>query len=176
MIAHEAQYRTWMVAALAGDGGAYRQLLSALTGHLRVYFARRLDATAAEDAVHETLIAIHKSRATYDAAQPLTAWVHGLARYKLVDAYRRHKRHASVPLDDEVFADDDSEARTARRDVGKLLDKLPQARRALLTAVKLDGISIADIAARTGQSESAIKVGVHRALKALQDEVGHADR
>jgi RNA polymerase sigma-70 factor (ECF subfamily) len=178
VIAHEAQYRTWMLAALAGDGGSYRQLLAALTLHLRAYFARRLDAASAEDAVQETLIAIHAKRATYDPALPFTAWVHGIARYKLVDEYRRIKRRASVPLDDvpELFAAEDTQAQVAQRDVGKLLDKLPAAKRALLTAVKLDGESIADIAARTGQSESAVKVGVHRALKTLQDEVGHADR
>jgi RNA polymerase sigma-70 factor (ECF subfamily) len=178
VIAHEAQYRTWMLAALDGDGGAYRQLLAALTGHLRAYFARRLDAASAEDAVQETLIAIHRSRATYDAAQPFTAWVHGIARYKLVDSYRRFKRHASVPLDDAsgLFAAEDGEAQVARRDLTRLLDKLPAAKRALLTAVKLDGTSVAEIAARTGQSESAVKVGVHRALKTLQDEVSNEDR
>jgi RNA polymerase sigma-70 factor (ECF subfamily) len=178
VIAHEAQYRAWMLQALAGDGGAYRHLLAALTRHLRAYFARRLDGASAEDAVQETLIAIHTRRATYDAAQPFTAWVHGIARYKLVDSYRRNKRQASVPLDDvpELFAAEDGQEQSAARDVRKLLDRLPEAKRALLTAVKLDGESIADIAQRTGQSESAVKVGVHRALKTLQDEVGHENR
>ena len=166
-----------MLAALDGDGDAYRMLLSALTGHLRQYFARRLDPATAEDAVQETLIAIHAKRATYDPAQPLTAWVYGIARYKLVDEFRRNKRRATVPLDEAqiLFAGEDTEAAMARRDVGKLLDKLPEARRALITAVKLDGDSIAEVAARTGMSESAVKVNVHRALKSLNDDVEAAD-
>jgi RNA polymerase sigma-70 factor (ECF subfamily) len=39
--------------------------------------------------VQETLLAIHNQRHTYDAGQPLTAWVHAIARYKLVDLLRR---------------------------------------------------------------------------------------
>jgi RNA polymerase sigma-70 factor (ECF subfamily) len=41
--------------------------------------------------------------------------------------------------------------------------------------VKLEGRPIADIAAETGMSESAVKVTVHRALKSLGDDVGAND-
>src|ERR1700709_1107433 len=116
-----------MLASLAGDGAAYRMLLSGLGGNLRSYYARRLDPAAAEDAVQETLIAIHTRRATYDPALPFTAWVYGIARYKLIDEYRRHKRRATVPLDEanDLFGHDEAQDAIARRDVSKLLDKLP---------------------------------------------------
>lgn len=177
MIAQEAQYREWMLAALAGDGAAYRMLLAALTRHLRAYFTRRLDNGAAEDAVQETLIAMHARRATYDPTLPFTAWVHGIARYKLLDEYRRVKRRATVPLDEAaaLFGQDDAEAASARRDVGKLLAKLPPAKQQLVRDIKLDGVSIADAAARTGLSESAVKVTVHRAIKTLGEELGAKD-
>src|SRR4051812_49214722 len=174
-----------MLAALMGDAGAYRMLLSGLTRHLRSYFARRLDSGAAEDAVQETLIAIHARRATYDPALPFTAWVFGIARYKLIDEFRREKRRAVVPLDEapELFAHDEAEAATARRDVTKLLARLPQAKRRLVEAVKLEGQSVADTAAATGLSESAVKVNVHRAVKSLGEDLaakdggpGHEDR
>src|SRR5271168_653646 len=101
-----------MLAALAGDAAAYRMLLTGLTRHLRGYYARRLDPAAAEDAVQESLIAIHARRATYDPAQPFTAWVYGIARYKLIDEFRRSKRRATVPLDDSIglFAADEISA------------------------------------------------------------------
>ena len=180
MIAQEAQYRVWMLAALAGDEAAYRMLLQGLTRHLRSYYARRLDPAAAEDAVQETLIAIHTRRATYDPALPLTAWVYGIARYKLVDEYRRHKRRATVPLDEAVdlFRHDETGEAIARRDVTKLLARLTPAKRQLVRDVKLDGMSVAEVAARTGMSESAVKVGVHRAIKSLGEglEDRNADR
>jgi RNA polymerase sigma-70 factor (ECF subfamily) len=169
VIAQEAQYRDWMIAALGGDAVAYRKLLQELTRHLRGYYARRLGMAAAEDVVQETLIAIHSRRATYDPSRPLTAWVYGIARYKLVDEFRRTKRSATVPLDDggELFGADEAEAATAKRDVEKLLARLPAAKRALVRAVKIDGHSIADMAAATGMSETSVKVTLHRALRSL---------
>ena len=171
MIAQEAQYRTWMLAALAGDAGAYRMLLQGLTRHLRSYYARRLDAGAAEDAVQETLIAIHTKRATYDPALPFTAWVYGIARYKLIDEFRRNKRRATVPLEEasDLFGHDAAEETSTRRDVAKLLAKLPPAKRRLVQDIKLEGISVAEAAKRTGLSESAVKVTVHRAIKSLHE-------
>ena len=177
MIAAEPQYHEWMVAALGGDAAAYRRLLGALTGHLRAYYMRRVGASTAEDLVQETLFAIHSRRATYDPGLPLTAWVYGIARYKLIDEFRRERRRATVPLEDadELFAADESEALAARRDVEKLLATLPEAKRRLVRAVKIDGVSIAEVAAQTGLSETAVKVGVHRAVKSLGDGLG-ADR
>lgn len=174
MIAAEPQYRDWMVAAQAGDATSYRRLLAALTGHLRAYYLRRVGAATAEDLVQETLIALHSRRATYDPGQPLTAWVYGIARYKLIDEFRREKRRASVPLEEAegLFGVDESEALAARRDVEKLLRRLPEAKRDLVRAVKLEGASIAEVAARTGLSETAVKVGVHRAVKSLGDGLG----
>jgi RNA polymerase sigma-70 factor (ECF subfamily) len=124
------------------------------------------------------LIAIHTKRESYDAAQPLTAWVYGIARYKLIDEFRRSKRRAQVPLEDaeNIFAQDEREELTTRRDVEKLLAKLPAAKRALVRAIKLDGASVADTAAKSGQSESAVKVSVHRAIKSLGEEVRDEDR
>ena len=183
MIAQEAQYRDWMLASLMGDAGAYRKLLGGLTRHLRSYYARRLDPATAEDAVQETLIAIHTRRASYDPALPFTAWVYGIARYKLIDEYRRHRRRATVPLDEaaDLFGHDDAAEAIARRDVVKLLDKLPPAKRQLVKDIKLGGMSVAEAASRTGMSESSVKVTVHRALKSLgedlRDEEGRdADR
>ncbi len=173
MIAAEAQYRDWMLAGLGGDRTAYSRLLAQLSGHLRAYFARRI-GTDAEDLVQETLIAIHAKRATYDPALPFTAWVHGIARYKLIDAFRRNKRRATVPLEDapELFAHDEAEAAGAKRDVEKLLAKLPPQKRDLVRAVKLEGRSIAEQAKATGLSETVVKVTVHRAVKSLGQELG----
>ena len=173
MIAAEAQYREWMLAGLSGDRAAYSRLLAQLTGHLRAYFARRV-GNDAEDLVQETLIAIHTKRATYDPALPFTAWVHGIARYKMIDAFRREKRRPTVALEDapDIFAHDDTEASAARRDVEKLLATLPAKKRDLVRAVKLEGRSIAEEAEAAGLSESVVKVTVHRAVKSLGQELG----
>jgi RNA polymerase sigma-70 factor, ECF subfamily len=172
LIAAEGQYRAWFLAALGGDRGAYCRLLAQLSGHLRAYFAKRVGAEA-EDLVQETLIAIHTKRATYDPALPFTAWVHGIARYKLIDAWRRNKRRATVALEDapELFALDAAEALSVKRDVEKLLAKLPVDKRELVRAVKLEGRSIAEEAKTRGVSETVIKVTVHRAVKSMSEQL-----
>ena len=160
-------------AARAGDACALARVLGAQRRTVVRYAERHCVVHDVEDAVQETLIAIHTRRATYDPALPFTAWVYGIARYKLIDEYRRHKRRAAVPLDEarELFGRDEAQEAIARRDVGKLLDKLPPAKRQLVKDIKLDGVSVADAAARTGLSESAVKVTVHRAVKSLGEDL-----
>ena len=121
--------------------------------------------------MQETLLAVHNHRHTYDVNQPLTAWVHAIARYKMTDLFRRRSVRESLhdPLDDdfELPAASDLEAGDARRDVEKLLALLPDRQRLPIQHVKLEGLSVQETARLTGMSESAIKVGVHRGLKAL---------
>ena len=163
-----------MLAALDGDQAAYRALLAELAPHLRAYFKRRVGSADAEDLVQETLIAIHTRRASYDRALPFTAWLHAIARYKLIDHFRRMKLRRTLPIEDaeSVLADEDAESATARRDVERLLDRLPEKKRALVRQVKIEGLSTAEAAERSNISESAVKVGVHRAMKALSAMIG----
>ncbi len=170
---NENRLRELLVQGLGGDAAAYHQFLKALSAHLRAYFRKRLfqRPDEVEDLVQETLLAVHNQRHTYRSNQPLTAWVHAIARYKLVDLLRsRASREALTdPLDDEieVFAASDSDAADARKDLNKLLASLPDRQRLPIVHVKLEGLSVLEAAQRTGMSESAIKIGVHRGLKAL---------
>jgi RNA polymerase sigma-70 factor (ECF subfamily) len=121
---------------------------------------------------------MHNQRHTYQSDQPLTAWVHAIARYKMIDLLRaKGSREAlHIPLDDEleVFADSATEASDARRDLSGLLDTLPDRHRLPIVHVKLEGLSIAEAAEKTGMSESAVKVGIHRGLKALMQKIKDA--
>ena len=82
------------------------------------------------------------------------------------------------PLDDElaVFADSDTDAADARRDLAGLLDTLPDRQRLPIVHVKLQGLSVAETASATGMSESAVKVGIHRGLKALAARIRSSAR
>lgn len=171
--ATEDRLRDLMVRGLAGDNAAYRVFLKELSAHLRAFLRRRLSSLPddVEDLVQETLLAIHNQRHTYESGQPLTAWVHAIARYKLVDLLRRRAGREALhaPLEDElaVFAASDSDAADAQRDVAKLLARLPDRQRLPIQYMKLEGLSVIETARATGMSESAVKVGVHRGLKAL---------
>jgi RNA polymerase sigma-70 factor, ECF subfamily len=171
--ASEERLRQLLIRGLAGEAPAYQEFLRELSAHLRAYFRRRLARMPdeVEDLVQETLLGIHNQRHTYDSGQPLTAWAHAIARYKLIDLLRRRAGREALtdPLDDElaVFADSDTEATAAKRDIARLLDRLPDGQRLPILHMKLEGMSVVEVARLTGMSESAVKVGVHRGLKAL---------
>ena len=170
----ESILRERLLLALAGDNGAYTQFLTGSGARLRAYFGRRLTAypDEVEDLVQETLLAIHNRRHTYRPQQPVTAWLHAIARYKLIDALRARSTRAAInlPLDEGVadaFADEAPAAAESRRDLLELLARLPDLFRLPIMHVKLEGLSVAEASARSGMSESAIKVGIHRGLKRL---------
>lgn len=162
-----------LLLGLAGDAGAYREFLGALAVHLRGFLRRRLAQRPAEveDLLQEVLLAVHNARHTYQAQQPLTAWVQAIARYKLADHWRgqarRESRHELLEDDSELFACGDEEPAEARRDLNKLLGQLPDRQRLPIVHVKLEGRSVEETARLTGLSSSAVKVGIHRGLKAL---------
>ncbi|MBU1358499.1 MAG: sigma-70 family RNA polymerase sigma factor [Gammaproteobacteria bacterium] len=166
------------VRGLDGDSAAYHAFLQKLGAHLRAFLARRLFGwpDEVEDLVQECLLAMHNQRHTYQVDQPLTAWVHAIARYKLIDLLRAKSGREALhdPLDDDlaVFADSATEASDAKRDVAGLLETLPDRHRLPIVHVKLEGLSVAEAARLTGMSESAVKVGIHRGLKALALKMG----
>ena len=171
--AQEDCLRGLLLRGLGGDAVGYHAFLKDMGRHLRAFFRVRLSRLPddVEDLVQETLLAIHNQRHTYDPKLPLTAWAHAIARYKMIDLLRRRAGRDALndPLDDElaVFAGSEVEAADARRDIGKLLERLPATQRLPILHMKLEGLSVVEAASLTGMSESAVKVGVHRGLKAL---------
>lgn len=180
----EAELKKLMVAGLDGDAAAHRSLLERLSRHLRGYYKGRLarigrSATEAEDLVQEALLAIHTQRHTYDPDEPLTPWVHAIARYKLIDHLRRTRAsRADVPIDAaaDITAQDDHAGAESAYDLHRLLSRLPHKMRRAIQCVKLDGLSVAEAAGRCGMSEAAVKVSVHRGLRALAASIAQEQK
>ncbi len=184
MAANEAELRALMKASLGGDAAAYRTLLSRLSANLRAYYKGKLarigrSATEAEDLMQEALMAIHTRRHTYDPAEALTPWVYAIARYKLIDHLRRTRASMTdLPIEDaeEIMTQDDYVSTESANDLRKLLSRLPEKMRSAIQSVKLDGLSVAETASQCGLSESAVKVNVHRGLKALIASIAREKR
>ena len=174
----EARLRALMRAGLAGDAAAHRALLAELGRLLRRYYARRLGFAApeAEDLVQETLIAVHTRRATYDPQQPFTAWAYAIARYKMIDHLRRMRVRPSSPIEaaGDLFNDGGAEDLVVRRDLDRVLAQVSARTQALIRDVKVDGLSTREAAEKHGMTETAVKVAVHRGLKALTSKFGGA--
>ncbi len=169
----ESGLKPLWLRAQSGDEFAYHKALILIAGRLRSYFRRHLMNLPddVEDLVQETLLAIHLHRGSYDPSQPVTAWVLGISRHKLMDLYRRRGRRESLhePIDgwEEHLAAEEPGETLANVDLHRLLEELPKAQRSAIEMTKLEGLSVAQASARSGSSESAIKVQVHRGLKRL---------
>lgn len=169
----ESGLKPLWLRAQSGDEAAYRDCLLRIAARLRAFLRRRMQGLPdeVEDLVQETLLALHTQRGTYDPTLPVSAWVLAIARHKLVDLWRRRGRQDALndPLDDvdESLLAADAHEGTAQRDLDQLLQTLPQAQRVAIMLTKIEGLSVAEAAQRTGASESAIKVQVHRGLKRL---------
>lgn len=166
----EGQLKSWMVRGLEGDAAAQNRLLCALAPLLRAFFARRLPGAGddVEDLVQDTLIAIHTRRATYDPSRPFGPWAYAVARYKLIDHFRRHRQSVSFEdLEGVLVAEGGQDAAGAQHDVDALLDTLSPKQAEAIRNVKIAGLSVAEAAKAQGIGESDVKISVHRGLKAL---------
>ncbi len=163
-----------MRLARQGDDEAYRRLLGHVSLWLRGVVRRGLVAAGrgtadSEDVVQEALLAMHLKRDTWDEAQPLEPWVRAIARHKLGDHLRRRGFHDHVDIDDHagtLVARDEGDA-GATLDSQRLLAGLPDRQRQIVEEISLEGHRAAEVAARLGMSEGAVRVALHRALKSL---------
>lgn len=169
MRADEQQLQAWMISGLGGSAADHACLLRALVPLLTAFYRRRLAGRdEIEDLVQETLIAVHSRRATYDRERPFTAWLYAIARYKMIDHFRRHRR--DVPLADveDMLVSDGFEASSnARMDIDGLLATLSPKQAGMIRATQLEGHSVAEAATAAGFGQSDVKVSVHRGIKAL---------
>lgn len=172
---YETELRALMLAGLDGEAGAYTQLLQELSTHLRGYFRRKLvqigrSPAEAEDLLQETLIAMHTRRHTYDRSQLFTPWAQAIARYRLLDYLRRSRsavKETSVEEAEEVWAADDTLPTDSTLDLETLLTQVTPKTGQAIRLVRVEGLSVEEAAARTGMSASAVKVSIHRGIKAL---------
>lgn len=165
--AHGAEWRDLMIEGQSGNAAAYRRLLNEVRPWLVRFFVRRLPPGCVEDAVQDTLIAMHEKRHTYDSARPFGPWLAAVARYKWIDRLRAMKRSAAGELSDQLAVGDHEHAVTSMIALNDLLTTIKPAQADVIRLVKLEGFSIAEASARTGQTASLVKVNIHRGLGRL---------
>lgn len=176
MIADEATLARLMAAAQQGDKHAYRVLLTEVQLWLERYFRRRVAPAQLDDLVQEVLMALHVKRATWDRSRAFLPWLAAIARYRWVDHLRRIYRAGEETLGDYDGCEDSAEdAVLARISLERLFVQLPARQCEVIELVKIGGLSITEAAQRTGQSESLVKVNIHRGLRRLSALVENAE-
>jgi RNA polymerase sigma-70 factor (ECF subfamily) len=164
----DSDWGALMEAAQSGNGGVYHRLLTEISTWLRRYYARRLPPAMVDDAVQDTLLAVHEKRHTYDPGRPFEPWLAAIARYKWIDRLRAMKAAPTELLTEDIAAEGNhEEALTSAWSLERLLGELKPAQSEVIRLVKLQGLTIEEAAARTGQSSSLVKVNIHRGLGRL---------
>jgi len=163
-----------MRRAQGGDPLAYEALLVEATALVRAFVRRRLrEVDGVEDVVQETLLSIHRDRHTYDPERSFRPWMYAIARHRLLDfVAKRRRRSENEVLGDERW--EDARAEAAPEPTGpslfvqRALALLSQKQREIIRLLKLEGWSVAEIAAKTGLSEGAVKVTAHRGYQKIR--------
>ena len=167
MKADEATLARLMALAQGGEKQAYATLLTECQRWLRTYFGRRVAPGLLDDLVQETLLSLHRKLGTWDSTRPFLPWLAAIARYRWVDHLRGLYRAAEGELTDDLPGLDEEPAIAARISLERLFDQLPDPQARVIELVKIEGLSIAEASHACGQSESLVKVNIHRGLKKL---------
>lgn len=176
MTDRESRWAGLMRAALAGDTGSYHRLLQEIAPALRALASRGLarhkpGGEDVEDVVQETLLALHLKRHTWDERQPFSPWLYAIARNKLIDNLRRRGRQAHVPIEEigELPSEADSPRELNGIDAAHLIGRLKGRERKIVVAISIEGASAREVAERLNMTEGAVRVALHRALRALAE-------
>ncbi|MEQ1900798.1 MAG: sigma-70 family RNA polymerase sigma factor [Devosia sp.] len=167
-----------MRAALAGDESAYARFLGIAAVRVRAVARRKLGSNgsvAPEDIVQETLLAVHLKRHTWRKGEPILPWLMAIARYKMIDAFRRNGTLRTVDIDDlaEILpAPETQNEHTQRREIETALADLSEGQRRVVRAIGVEGKSIHETAGALDMNETAVRVAFHRGLSAIAAKLG----
>ncbi|MCA2962116.1 MAG: sigma-70 family RNA polymerase sigma factor [Silvanigrellales bacterium] len=178
----ETRWQELFLRAQGGESAAYEALLADVCASLRRWLRRRVANTEArEDVVQDILIGIHQARHTYRPEHSFLTWVNAIARYKVVDYYRRRGRRLSreVQIESDEFetffrsADEGSPGEESLDDTMEgALSGLPPRQRQAVELLKVKDLSVREAAVAMNVSEGSLKVLAHRGYEALRKALG----
>lgn len=164
-------------AAIAGDEKAYAAFLGRTAAIVRGFARRKIvqGGVDPEDVVQETLLAIHTKRHTWITDAPVLPWIYAIARFKLIDAFRKRGRRVEIEIGDiaETHAQPESET-VSDREISRVLNGLAPGQRSVVAAISIEGRSIVETAETFGMTETAVRVALHRGLRAIAKKFGRS--
>ena len=175
-----------MRAAQGGDAQAYARALKACVPLIGAS-ARRAGVRPdrVDDVVQDTLITVHRALATYDPERPFAPWLRAIAARRSIDSLRLHGRHGAREVQDEVAymahaeAGLDAEGAVSRQDdaarLREAVARLPPLQRQAVELLAFSERSLEEASRETGRTNVALKVNLHRALRALRTRVERLD-
>lgn len=165
-----------LTLAQQGDQVAYEEFLIETAVILRGFLGRRMEYQMVEDVLQDTLLSIHRFLHTYRSGRPVGPWLYAICNNRMVDFYRRKRRIQLVESDVDISGE--APIRTERGNappIGNAVDalnKLPKRQRRIIELLKIEGLSVKEVAIHTGMSESSVKVTAFRGYEAIRKLFG----
>lgn len=177
-----------MLAYGTGDDEAFTLLFQRYKRRVFNYLLRHLgDRAAAEDLLQTTFLKIHRIRKSYRPSAAFSTWIFTIATNLLRDYKVSGRRHANVIELEEVrdkaakggsFSEPVilADERTPELGYGEkeiadqirqAVQSLPSDQKEVILLAKYEGFKYEEIAEILNTSVGAVKVRVHRAMKAL---------
>lgn len=161
------------------DEAAFRELYRAFSRRLYAYVLRQLgDPAQAEEIVSDTLYEVWKAPARFRGDAQFSTWLIGIARNKVLMAFRSRKPDSKhEDLDDviETVAAEDASAfdilagQQRREGVRHCMDKLSDEHRECVHLVFYEGLSLAEVAQVQTCPEGTVKTRLFHARQKLKN-------
>jgi RNA polymerase sigma-70 factor (ECF subfamily) len=138
---------------------------------LRFFLAQGTTRPEAEDLLQSTWLRIHKARHTYRAGAPVLPWVFAIARHVRVDDYRKRRRirqYESATDSLPEFASHPDVRPVETPTFESLIADLPESQREVLTMLKVNGLTLEEVALATSSTVGAVKQKASRAYAKLR--------
>jgi RNA polymerase sigma-70 factor (ECF subfamily) len=139
------------------------------------------DRHAAEDCVQETFVRAWRSQDRFaEHRGSVRTWLFAIARNVAIDQMRARARRATPVEEDRVarLLPPQEPAQTQVEDrvvLAEALATLSPEHREVLVAVKLEGLSYAELSARNGIPVATLRTRSYHALRALRTTLGEED-
>lgn len=173
----EKRWSELMKRAQLGDSAAYERLLVELGHAIEAYVRNRFGGIdLVEDCVQECLLTIHRVRRTWNPDRSFRPWLFTIVRNQTIDVLRRDRswrRSERAAVESGTSREADEPTRLVDGVVA--LQALPEPQRQVILLAKYGGLTAAEVAHEMGISEGAVKVRLHRALKAIASYLREQD-
>ena len=156
-----------------GDFDAATALIRLVSPQLHRFFLVQFTSrAAADDLLQETWLRIHQVRHTYRVGEPVLPWFYAIARHIRVDHYRKASRTAGREARlEETHQAPELPAPDRTPDLQGLLADLPDSQREVIEMLKVEGMSLEEVARATSSTVGSVKQKAHRAYQKLRERV-----
>ncbi|HSU60196.1 MAG TPA: RNA polymerase sigma factor [Bryobacteraceae bacterium] len=168
----QQELQHWMLRYQAADPDAARALIRSLSPALFRFLSSQVSTRdEAEDLLQEAWLQIHKARHTYRRGEPVLPWIYAIARHVRVDGYRRRHRIAQREVATDVLPErrTNDSIHSQLPDFEVLMSYLPDNQREVVTLLKVEGLSLEEVARVTASTVGSVKQKAHRAYKRLRE-------